>query len=800
MAAAAALLVSVVGVPAHADAEWVPNPRWSQLNVQAADGIFQQNLRVYDSSGAPATDDAGQHNNVYVRIGVNRVTLTYDCTKQQGLNAAPASNCANKRVQFAVDTSAFDYNEKTKAFTRIKLAIAGQPRSASSFNGFRSGVKDEGIIYRNEIADIRGVAQLDITIENAGTTASGNVVMSDDFLGVSVSNCDRTIQNNTCDDSDVAGTTDTIGPMNVQFEEAGYYPQVSMLNQDQSPALPNCGGLSWAKDETWGWSVYKRSWFSEYACVYTKSYQVGDVVRIPYRVRDIWGQPMANQPVDFVHPSGGNNCGTVGCKWGPEVSHKYTDKNGYVTFTVQNLNTPNEACSNQGYNSDTKETHTCAIGMEFKATTGKQPESQDLFWPQFLNSTAIQLRYVNMHVITRGTRTTKSLTDYVYDETGLKNPALALATNGANVNADFNDSTVRARLDIKPLYNANPDKICFIQIDPKNPQKVRRLPSSSPKRPFCMERSVLYAPDVTVTATNGGKVLRVCPDSNGAAVCKAAGLPTAWDITDVSQMKDEEVFGFQYLSELLFTATRPGRTIFTIHVGGEDYDVYQNFVTSPTNARSIVATATTMSALPGAPVKARFRVVDRFGNGYANIPVSITQTGGELTAADTITDADGFATATLSSPAAATQSVTAVITADGMTQIGNPANAAIDLAASATTATTAVNWANAYATAAPTLAGNAKVGSVLTATAGTWVSKGTVSLKYAWYSCPSARAATASAAMAAMAGCTIIKGANANRLTLPAATAGRFVAVRVTGTWVATTVETASATSVKVKK
>lgn len=801
--AIATLMVSTLGLPSHADTEWAPKPRWSQFNVEPGDGIFQQNLRVFDGAGARATDDAGQHNNVYVRIGVNSVTISYNCTKKQGYDAAPASDCAGKKVQFAIDTSAFEYNEKTKAFTRIKLSLDGYAYQAK-FNGFRGGVQDVGIIYRNAVADNSGIASLEIRIENAGTPASGNVVMSDDFVGVSVSNCDRINQSNTCDDSDAAGTTDTIGPMNVQFEEAGYYPQVSMLNQDQSPALPNCGGLSWAKDQTWGWSVYKRSWFSEYACVYTKSYQVGDVVTIPYRVLDIWGQPMVNQPVDFIHPSGGNNCGTVGCKWGPEVSHKYTDKNGYVTFSVQNLNTPNDACTNLGYNSDTKETHTCAIGVEFKATTGKQPESQDLFWPQFVNTTDIQLRYVNTHVVTRGLRTTKALTDYVYDDSGNKNPALPLATNGGLTNADFREATVRARLDIKPLYNSNPDKLCFIQIDPKNPQKVRRLPSSSPKRPFCMERAVLYAPDVTLTATNGGKVLRVCPETNGLAVCKAARLPLASDIKDVSQMKDKEVFGFQYLSELLFTATRPGRTIFTIHVGGEDYDIYQNFSTTPANARSVTAETPTQTALVGTDVTTRFQVVDRFGNGYANVPVALSQTGGELvSAADAVTDSNGFVSATVRRGSDATpsqQQVTATLTADGSTQIGNAGNPEIGLAASVQATSATVNWSQVYATAAPKVTGVNKVGQTLKANPGTWVSSGAPTFAYAWFSCKATKTSALSATAAALSGCSAIRGATKANFTIPASLANALVAVRVIATSQGQASDASSSTTAKVKK
>jgi hypothetical protein len=730
------------------------------------------------------------------------------------LSTAPASNCAGKKIQFAVDTNAFDFDAKTKAFTRIKLALDGYNYKAT-FNGYRAGLLDYGVIYRNAVADNSGVARLSITIDNVGTRANGKAVMSDDFVGVSVSNCDRTDPKNTCDDtpncdpttptkdcgSDTLGTTDSIGPMNIQFEDAGYYPQVSMLNQDRSPALPNCGGLNWAKDETWGWSVYKRSWFSEYACVYTKSYQVGDLVTIPYRVVDIWGNPMPNQPVDFIHPAGGNNCGTVGCKWGPEVSHKYTDKDGYVTFSVQNLNTPNDACSNQGYNSDTKETHTCAIGVEFKATTGKQPESQDLFWPQFVNTTDIQLRYVNMRVTMRGARETKRLTDYAYDENGVKNPALPLATNGAVTNGDFNDSTVRARLDIKPLYNSNPDKLCFVQIDPKNPSKVRRLPSSSPKRPFCMERSVLYAPDVTVTATNGGKVLRVCPDSNGAEVCKAAKLPTAWDITDVSQMKDSEVFGFQYLSELLFTATRPGRTIFTVHVGGEDYDIYQSFTTTPANARSVTAETSAQQSLLGSDAKLRFRVVDRFGNGYANVPVALSQSGGELVGnANATTDADGYVTATLRSSVPASQTVTATITADGTSQVGNDANPAFGLPASVTSVSSTITWSTVYSTRAPSLSGTAKVGKALTVTPGTWVSTGTPAFTYSWHSCTSARAAALASATSVLQGCKVVAGATKPTLTVAPALVGTFIAARVTASAQGQSSDASSSTTAKVAK
>ena len=197
------LIVPMLSTPVTATPEWAPNPRWSQFNVEPGAGIFQQNLRVFDSSGAPATDDAGQHNNAYIRTDVRSVTVAYDCTKAQGASSAPASACAGKKVQFAVDTNAFDYNPKTGAFTRIKLSFDGYSQKAA-FNGFSQGMQIPGVIYRNAIADNRGVARLTIGVVDAGTVASGNTLMADDFLGISVSNCDRTISSNTCDDSDVA--------------------------------------------------------------------------------------------------------------------------------------------------------------------------------------------------------------------------------------------------------------------------------------------------------------------------------------------------------------------------------------------------------------------------------------------------------------------------------------------------------------------------------------------------------------------------------------------------------------------
>lgn len=269
-------------------------------------------------------------------------------------------------------------------------------------------------------------------------------------------------------------------------------------------------------------------------------------------------------------------------------------------------------------------------------------------------------------------------------------------------------------------------------------------------------------------------------------------------------MKDKEVFGFQYLSELLFTATRPGRTIFTIHVGGVDYDVYQNFSTNASNARSVASETPKQSALIGTDAATRFQVVDRFGNGYANVPVVLSQTGGELVSdANVTTDTNGFVTATVRRGSAATpgeQTVTATIAADGKSQIGNAANPELGVPASVTTVSASVNWSNVYGTTAPTISGAAKVGQVLKASPGTWKSNGSPAMSYAWFTCKAAKSAALSAASAALTGCTAIRGATKSSFAIPNTLVGSFIAVRVTATAQGQTIDASSATTAKVKK
>ena len=775
-AVGSAALVSgllVVTAPASYAAVWGPKPTWSQFNSRPGEGIFQQDLRMFGDNGKE-TDDAAQHGTVYIRTDVRSVTLEYDCKRKQGSGQFPASSCAGQQMQFTVDRSGFD-------LSRVTLTLNGVTQTSGSSQ------------YTTVTADDSGVATLVIGVTDKGKRDDGLALLPDDFLAVSLSNCDRTVSGNSCEADAASGTgaTDTIGPMNLLWEDAGYYPQVKIVNQDLSPALPNCGGVRWARDETWDWSVFKRSWFGEYACVYVKSYEVGQTARVPYRVLDIWGTPMVNYPVDFKHPGTPPNCGTVACKWAEEESHKYTDSQGYVVFTALNRNTAAEACKNVGYNQDTKETHTCALGVGMEATTGMQPESRDLFWPQFVNTMEMPDNYIEFHVMKRGPRITPRdelgavTSDDVYDasipEVALrKNPPLAVDTNGeAAGGPDFQDALIRATLDVKYLFNSNPDTTCFKVLDPKKPQRVQRFPN-------CKEKVALYAPEVVVSADNGGRVLKVCPDTNDPAVCRAAQLLRTDDIVDVSQMKTSESFGWQYLTQLLFTATRPGKTTFTLTIGKRTYTVGQTYLTDPSYVRSVAASEAVVNADLQQTKSVRFQVVDRFGNGYSGIPVTVTQSGGSFAAGgeslSLVSDETGYVSVDVTETGNATQTVTAAIAPQVGTQIGNAGDDARGVPASVTVATTTVIWGAVRNSSAPKVTGVAKVGAKLTATSGQWIGRTPVTYSYVWYACT----ARSAAAVKAPRGCSVIKGAIAASFKPTKSQRGKFIGVLVRAKNIAT--------------
>jgi len=250
---------------------------------------------------------------------------------------------------------------------------------------------------------------------------------------------------------------------------------------------------------------------------------------------------------------------------------------------------------------------------------------------------------------------------------------------------------------------------------------------------------------------------------------------------------------------LIFTSTKPGTATFTIDIGHQQYTVTQAFTTSDANIRSVAAVATSQIADVSAATKTvSFKVVDRFGNGYAGVPVSlaVSRSNGSGSNSSDTSDENGLVSVDVSSSGSAgVDTVTATIDAQSGTQIGDAANPDYGIAASATSATSEIRWGALTNTVVAKVTGTAKVGSKLTVSNGTWTGA-TPTLTYSWYAC----SATSAAAAVTSAKCKVIAGATRSTYVLPKTQVGKFIraSVKATNSVTPDGITSFSATTVKV--
>ena len=483
----------------------------------------------------------------------------------------------------------------------------------------------------NNVATTDESGNATITLTHPGTPEEGDNVL------VSIKN-------------DVA----TIGPMIVVWQKPGYFPIIKLMgtpggNQGICNDVFNCE-YSDLIEKTWDWSVFKRDWLPEYSQVFVKSYTPGATIRLNYRVTDIWGQPIKNKIVNL-----GLDTKCSKCKWGSITEARTTNQNGEVTFTLVNKNTAKQIASNVFVNLDTKRTEGGIIAFAIVPTMNELEESADMFWPQLITTQTIKESGLNLSVKSRGGINANGFGDVVVN--GVTNPALRTDPLGLG----YGDQ-IRAKFTI--TYEKATDA----------------------------RSNILYSPTVTVTATNGGKVALVSPYHNRPYE----------SFVDVSQMKSSLSFNYvynlngqQYGTDLVFAGTRAGTTTFTVAVGSSKKTFTQTFVAGPEDARFIRPVSTTNVGVPGANKKVAFEVVDRFGNGVANLPVTITSAGnGSLISpvAEMMTDSKGQVVATVKATAKGAQTLTATVTDPGGTQLSAAAVEAIGLAAGTTTSTATVSW------------------------------------------------------------------------------------------------------------
>jgi len=182
------------------------------------------------------------------------------------------------------------------------------------------------------------------------------------------------------------------------------------------------------------------------------------------------------------------------------------------------------------------------------------------------------------------------------------------------------------------------------------------------KKRVISQAQLLYDPNVTVTATNGGM----------SAVVSFAQKATGFvDFTDAASFSSKLIFGAPCYSgvciqDLAFMATKPGDTTWTVSLGSwkRSFTVHYDALTDASHARYLNATSASLIAIPTVPQTTTFAIVDRNGNPYANrnVSVAVTGVGTLVTAAQGVTDSQGKIAVTSNSTTAGAQVVT--VTAD----------------------------------------------------------------------------------------------------------------------------------------
>ena len=416
----------------------------------------------------------------------------------------------------------------------------------------------------------------------------------------------------------ISDGTNNIGNMVMLFEPAGYYPVIKLVGTGTGPEA-TCNTLhpfecndSDLKEETWAWSVFKKDWLPEYSQVYVKSYVAGSKIALLYKVTDIWGTPIASKPITLNPDSG---CRL--CKFANFMSTKKTNSRGYVGFTLQNTNKVKEVAANSFTNTDTKTKEHGFVAFALLPTSNELQESIDEFWPQLVTDVNIKSQATVIGTLNRG--------------------GITADGNGNVLIGSGSDLQVNPPLVIDEADNALTDTN-IINLS------ISYLKNSIP--------IALYAPDIKVTANNGGVSGLILPATPASTYASA------------SAQKNTYAFGYTYPQQIALTCTRPGTTTFTIATGSIKHTYDMDCVLPPHAASHVIAVANGQVAIPSATTTAQFKVADRFGNGIAGVAVNVTTSGnGTITGTTSfVSNAAGIVSVPVSASVAGDQTLTATAT------------------------------------------------------------------------------------------------------------------------------------------
>ncbi len=329
---------------------------------------------------------------------------------------------------------------------------------------------------------------------------------------------------------DLTNGSTTVGTMLLLFKNPGFYPVVKLVGTSTGPEAAcdykyDCQGSDlW--EATYEWSVFKRGWLPEYAQVYAKSYLYGSTIGLKYRVFDIWGTPQPKREVNLLVDTA---CSI--CKWAKYVDKKLTDSKGYVSFSIKNLNTKAQVLNYKSVNPDTKEPGAAFLPFSMHTTTNELEESVDYFWPQIVPDLSIRSSAISMKVTSRGNQPADTDGNVIVGTE--ENPALKLDPAGIST-----DDNVVVKLAISYLRNA--------------------------------QANAMYSPDIKVTATNGGVAVLVTPTNRLELITSAKLGKNAMTFGYNSSNKRRD-------AEIVLIGTKPGKTTWTINIGGVKRTVTQSY-------------------------------------------------------------------------------------------------------------------------------------------------------------------------------------------------------------------------------
>ena len=411
------------------------------------------------------------------------------------------------------------------------------------------------------------------------------------------------------------GTT-KVGNMVLLFEPAGYYPVIKLIGTGTGPEA-TCNTLHVFEcndadldEKTWAWSVFKKDWLPEYSQVFVKSYVAGSTINLVYKVTDIWSTPISDLPITLnLDPL----CRL--CKWSNSfVGTKNTDVDGRVKFSLKNLNSTAEVKANSFVNSDTKQRETGNVAFALLPTSNSLQESFDEFWPQLVSDINIKPTATQITTLNRG---------------GITADNKGNVTVGSGAEAKVNPPLVIDQSD-SVMTDSNIINLYIGYV--KNSLPI-----------------VLYAPDIKVTATNGGKFALITPSKPASSYAASTSQVSSY------------TFGYTYPQQMVVTCTRPGTTKFVIETGTSKHEYAMDCVLPDHSASQVVAVANGQVAVPSSPSKVQFKVTDRYGNGISGVNVAVSSAGnGSISGAtEFVSDAAGIVSVNVTSAASGDQTLTA---------------------------------------------------------------------------------------------------------------------------------------------